>query len=429
MLRVIYPDYFPMNNVNCTSNSSTKKCPRPGLAVEIISLIAKHINATIQVVGYDHRFTVDDVIDEKNCFLGMYAQVQNDEADLLAYTVEATKHRQDWWDFTEPLYKSEVHIALKMEHTTLSSVFDFFSVYQNYTWLVMAVSFILFVGFGVIVRVVERRLNLRYSVGIYSHCWRYVRLQLLQPVDIQYRLRAGNLSLIVFAFFQCAVIISMYQSWILTSVMRIRKPPMLNFDDISELLLNERYELVSARPSAWYFEEIIQSELEPFRTLGVALRERAPRWVKSDYEALSLASTGEYMVFLQTDRHDHCLLNMFCELSTIESPFPPMSETFLMRKGSPWLPLVNKAIRAQNYQIKRLFRKYVDYRAPSICDMPNHKIQSLTLTPYYGVLLLLAFGLICGGFVLIIEMIFGLGDHEPNGAAIAVWGQSFYKQS
>ncbi|KAI6193416.1 Glutamate receptor ionotropic, kainate 4 isoform X2 [Aphelenchoides besseyi] len=409
MLRVIYPDYFPMSN--------------------IISLIAKHINATIKVVSYDHRFTVDDILDEKNSFLGMYAQLQNDEADLMAYTVEATTHRHGYWDFSEPLYKSEVHIALKMDHKTLSSVFDFFSVYHKYTWLFMAVSFILFVVFGLIVRFVERRLNLRYSVGIYSHCWQYLRLQLLQPVDIQYRLRAGNISLIVFSFFQCALIISMYQSWILTSVMRIRKPPSLNFDDISEFLLSERYELASARPSAWYFEEILHSKFEPFRTLGVALRERAPRWVDSDYEALSLASTGEYMVFLQTDRHDRYLFDMFCDLSTIESPFPPMDEIFLMRKGNPWLPQINKAIKAQSYQIKRLFRKYIDYRAPRKCDPPNDKIKSLTLTPYYGVLLLLICGLICAGFVLILEIIFGLGDHEPNEAAIAVWGQSFYKQS
>ncbi|KAI6238626.1 hypothetical protein M3Y99_00666900 [Aphelenchoides fujianensis] len=421
VLRVIYPDYYPMNNFNCSVASSYKYCQMPGLAVEIIRCIAKTMNATLETVHYDRNFTVDDVFEEPNeRFVGMYAQIQNGEADLLAYPVEATQHRRDYWDFTHPLYKSETHIAFKMEDTTLSSVFDFFRVYGGFTWLFMALTFVAFTTFGVLVRLVEKRFNLCYSLNVFSHIWKYFRLQILQAVDIKYRLRSGNVSLVFFSLFQCAVVLSLYQSYILTSVVRMRTPPQFTFEDIKQLLLDERFQLVTARPTAWYFEQIEESRVEPFFSLRQALRQRRPAVVATDVEALQWATSGDYMLFVQSDRHDRYLVHEFCDLTTVQSPFPPQEETFLMRKGHPLFAEINRAIDIERQQIARLYRKYISYRPPTACPPTKRNIKPLTLTPYIGILLLLIFGFICAGFFFIVELVFGFGDSSGHERALIV---------
>lgn len=60
-LRVLYPYHFPMVNNRCISAHETRWCRMPGIAAEIIHLIANHMNISIVSVEHDRSFGVEDV--------------------------------------------------------------------------------------------------------------------------------------------------------------------------------------------------------------------------------------------------------------------------------------------------------------------------------------------------------------------------------
>lgn len=57
-LKVIYPDAFPMVNKRCHTVHESSWCRMPGLAVEIIDLISKHMNITVETVNYDSSINI-----------------------------------------------------------------------------------------------------------------------------------------------------------------------------------------------------------------------------------------------------------------------------------------------------------------------------------------------------------------------------------
>jgi hypothetical protein len=61
-LKVIYPNSFPMVNDECKLRHESKWCMMPGLAVEIINLIANHMNITIEPIHYnDPALRIDQI--------------------------------------------------------------------------------------------------------------------------------------------------------------------------------------------------------------------------------------------------------------------------------------------------------------------------------------------------------------------------------
>ncbi|KAI6184864.1 hypothetical protein M3Y97_00642200 [Aphelenchoides bicaudatus] len=348
-LKVIYPNFFPMVNKNCESQHETRWCQFPGIAVEIIGLLAKHMNMTICEVEFDHSLGPERIFDDNQHFTGLYQHLQNESADLIATTTEDLELRRVAWDFTVALYQSETKIAVRKLDNTLSSIFDFFSVYGTRTWFFMLLTFLTFTGFGLLVRLVELRAGLRDNYNGCSLVWKMVRLQLIQPSKFIYKLTSGNFALLVFSFLQCSIVLSLYQSWILTSVVQQRKSLPFDLENILKALKERKYYLATAMPNAWYFELIELAERDPYLSLAHILERQRVKLCATVEQSLELAEdkSQNAIVIVQNDQFDGHIVSDYCELETVESPFPKMNETFMMRKDHPLLPELNKAIEAQ----------------------------------------------------------------------------------
>ncbi|KAI6184984.1 hypothetical protein M3Y97_00655500 [Aphelenchoides bicaudatus] len=334
-LRVAFFRYYPMVNFHCLHKPTMHKssrCPTPGLVVEILQLIAKHLNVTIEVATARANFNEED-----------WRSVRNGTIDLLSSTDERNEEREKDFDFTEDLYEVSSVLAVRRADTSLTDMFDFFRVYSTQVW---------------------------FSFGRCSGC----NLFKVTETAWGFLLVAGNVALLTFAFLQCSIVVSLFQSWILSSIVRMKAAGAVPFGGLE------------------YFQDLKTSSFSPFYEFRNAMVNNPVIELESEEQVLNALADGNKLVVMQDDERIYFRARAYCDYIFMNSPFPANTKRFMMRKKHPMLPYINAAIKAQKILILRAHRKYVTYRTPSHCIKQQLHQPALSLRPYYGVLMLFAFG-------------------------------------
>lgn len=119
-IRINFVDHYPSVNGNCSRLPSfhvTRGCPRPGLTVEILTLLTNYLNLTVdaKIEPYHSNFTY------------MLDAIYQNETDLYAGMFINTTLRAPWFDFTEGLY--QVGFSLQGWFVVLSGAITFFMFY------------------------------------------------------------------------------------------------------------------------------------------------------------------------------------------------------------------------------------------------------------------------------------------------------------
>ncbi|KAI6204529.1 hypothetical protein M3Y94_00685000 [Aphelenchoides besseyi] len=361
-IRVVWMDYYPMATgakycPKLPTYRESYRCILPGMAVEIIKLIADFLNLTI----------VDVVVNRTN-FLEVIDAMADEryDVDLIGMTFERTDSRSKRFDFTHELYESTTKIAVRRADTSLSSIFDFFKVYGTKTWLNLIAVFVVFTLIGLLVRRVEWRLGFRPRIRGFELMWSMVRLELLQHHGIHYHLVSGNTSLLVFAFFQCAIIINLYSTYIITSVVRAKNPLPFDAYDLPWLIKEKRYTLYSTKRFDWFREKVQTSMESPFYDFRQAFLVNPIQIRRDENEVLDEVVEGNGVVILQDDEMISFSADRRCNLVYMPSHIPMEKQRLMMRKGHPLLQQFNYAIRSQSMIIQRTYRKYSEYRDPTV---------------------------------------------------------------
>ncbi|KAI6190494.1 Guanylate cyclase [Aphelenchoides bicaudatus] len=375
-LKVSFFHFYPMVNAHCNKFPKlhvTKDCPMPGLAVEIIKLVTNYLNLTIEV---DFTGPIEVLHDQ--------LPTLNTSVDLLALTFERTTFREHEFDFSVPLYEVSSKMAtLRADKASMTSIFDFFKVYTSQIWLLVGLAFLIFTLIGL------------RSYVLLNFLWKMLRLQLIQNEGgINYHLLAGSISLLTFAFLQCSIILSLFQGWILTSVVKTKPPEPFRLEDLPYLLKKNLFSFVSTNIHNWYFEELNSSFQTPFYELRPAMENNPVIVHNNDDVVFDLLHKGNKLLVLQDDERMRFDADKFCDLIYMESPFPTKEKHFMMRKGHPLLPEINRAIFAQKMLILRAQRKYQAYRTFSRCTEMRRREQPLSLNPYLSVFILFAVGVL-----------------------------------
>ncbi|KAI6192350.1 PBPb domain-containing protein [Aphelenchoides bicaudatus] len=334
-IKVAVFDYYPMVNSKCKLPTwrVSKLCDAPGLAVELIKLQTDYLNWTIEA---DVK-SWDDYDDERSLDNGTY--------DMYALTYEKTDVREGYFDFSTGLYESSSRLVVKRAENSLTSIFDFFAVYNWKTWLLMGAALFFFIIIGALTRYVEYRLSLRKTPRLTDVAWRMLRLQLIQYQKIDYRLMAGSFSLLVFAFLQVTIIISLYQSWIISSVVRTRTFFPFNVDDLPTLLKEGRYKFVSDDVNEWYLEDIRAKSESPFFELRNSMHNDSLKLVEDEETVLHTVNQGAAIAVEQDDTSLSYLVLNWCELVRMPSPFNKREKFFMFRKNSPIRADIDRAIQ------------------------------------------------------------------------------------
>ncbi|KAI6192357.1 hypothetical protein M3Y97_00328800 [Aphelenchoides bicaudatus] len=284
-------------------------------------------------------------------------------------SMKVTKIREENFTFSHPLYRSHTKLAVRRSDHSLKSIFDFFTVYNWVSWVLLAFIFIAFTGFGVFVRYLEWRLGMRDTWNPAKLMFKMVRLQLIQPDSIDYKFLAGSASLITFTLFELVVIVGIYQSWVLSSVIKSKDPFPFRPEELYSVLKSKKYSIVTASKHEWIFNEIETSYATPFYELREALKDN-PVIVKKDAdEALQMANEGKAIIIMPNDQMITFLADKYCDLVYMDSPIPPNNERLMFRKHSPFIEPFNKAIRENQVFIQKLYRKYYQFQAPKwVCN-------------------------------------------------------------
>ncbi|KAI6180140.1 hypothetical protein M3Y98_00687300 [Aphelenchoides besseyi] len=407
-IRVVWMDYYPMaagfeNCPRLPTYRESYRCILPGMAVEIIKLIADFLNMTI----------VDVVVNRTN-FLEVIDALADEQydLDLIGMTFERTDSRLKRYDFTHALYEvslfaviSTTKIAVRRADTSLSAIFDFFKVYDTITWFNLIAVFIIFTLIGLLVRQVEWRLGFRPRIRGFELIWSMIRLELLQYHGISYHLVSGNTSLLVFAFFQCAIIINLYSTYIITSVVRAKNPWPFDAYDLPWLIREKRYTLYTTKRFDWFREKVQTSMESPFYDFRQAFLVNPIQIRRDEDEVLDEVVGGNGVVILQDDEPISFSADRRCDLVYLPSHIPVEKQRLMMRKGHPFLQQFNYAIRSQSMIIQRTYRKYSEYRDPVDCHDDYTGPKPLTITPYFGVLLLFFTGVSIAIFAFTLEFV------------------------
>lgn len=100
--------------------------------------------------------------------------------------------------------------------------------------------------------------------------WKLIRLQLQQPESFRFRTLAGHVTLVVFALVQCVLIASLYQSWILSALLRApNENPMSSVNELIPAVKERRYSLVTDAVANWFYENLAVSNASDYRQVYI----------------------------------------------------------------------------------------------------------------------------------------------------------------
>ncbi|KAI6177793.1 hypothetical protein M3Y97_00946400 [Aphelenchoides bicaudatus] len=297
-------------------------------------------------------------------------------------------------------------IAVKRADKSMSDLFDFFKIFSVDLWILIGCIFLCFILIGLFIKLVEYRLGLRRQLKTTNFMWRFLRFQLIQWEEgfVDFRTRSDKILMIVFALAQCSIVISLFQSSILTSIVRLRPREPFSLDQLPSLLERKRYSIVTTNLHSWYFEAMNTTNHSPFYELRHAIQQNPIIEKKTKTEALDSIADGDKLVIMQEDENIYFSIRHYCHYVYMKSPFPSSDKRFMMQKGHPLLPQINQAILVQKMKILRIYRKYTIYRTRSQCNWQPMEPSALSLVPYFGVLILFITGTLLSFVVFSFEM-------------------------
>ncbi|KAI6196434.1 hypothetical protein M3Y94_01109200 [Aphelenchoides besseyi] len=325
ILRVLFAREYPSANEECRSFPHlkvSKRCPFPGLFVEIMNLIAEHLNSTIEVHEYitdrDGKTSGFDIGKIENGRVsGLMGEVYNNFADTIAYPFQNTTIRSTVFDFSTPLYYSECQILHGKKTNQSNTLWTFFNVYDKYSMAIMLA--ILF-------------LQALFYVG--NQCCQqneYEPLTFRQIIDLSVD-RSGDLN---------------------------------SFAELVDAIQSRQRYFVSTTvwlyiASDWFYESLNVSDTYPYNSLRNAIKINPIRLTRTQNDVLEEASNGGGLIALMQDDRLNLLSKQKCNLVVMDSPVSLAPAHLIFRKNSPLIPAVNEAIVKNQMLIMRAFRKYMD---------------------------------------------------------------------
>lgn len=136
-------------------------------------------------------------------------------------------------------------MLVRRSEPTISFMFDFFTIYSLPMWSTIFFSLLVFTAFGVLVHFTEWKLGISRRIQIGDVIWRTLRMQMNQNDKLEFRLSSGAFALWIFSLFQCLIILSTYQSYIISSAVKIKDPKPFKPEEVVTQLQRRKYSLAT----------------------------------------------------------------------------------------------------------------------------------------------------------------------------------------
>ncbi|KAI6230275.1 hypothetical protein M3Y99_01083100 [Aphelenchoides fujianensis] len=391
ILRVFYSGVFPIVSPYCSQlphMTTSKWCPYPGLLVEVINLVAREAGLTIVPItraDLSYNLTGNFVHDQLDVLMA------DPHLDLVATSMQVTEERAEKYSFSEPLYQVATRALKRMKSGKYEHMWSFFETYGLSTWAGMAGAWLIQLLFCVLVRQAEAKLSGMRPLPVSESAWQVFRVGMMQPEKVHFRLSSGKVAFFFFSLLQGTVLLKIFSSIILASMIRWHEEP----DSMREILhhLEKRdYYLVTHNPQ-WMAELMNVSRAFWFSGRLISALDSNPiRWVETNTEALELVETDTALYLHLVDDSVYYESLSHCGLEVLDEEMPALDAHFMLRKNHPLLPLLNRAIRANREALRRILEKYIRYMDTlDKCADPDYVEEEvkrpLGLSPFGGVLI------------------------------------------
>uniref|UniRef100_A0A1I7SII1 PBPe domain-containing protein n=2 Tax=Bursaphelenchus xylophilus TaxID=6326 RepID=A0A1I7SII1_BURXY len=231
-------------------------------------------------------------------------------------------------------------------------------------------------------------------------------MQCLQNHELDFHFKAGKFSLWLFAFLQCSILLGVFASWFLYSLIR---PPDYDwlrhnryvFDQLAQ---GER-QLITEGSTKWFTERKAKGHTYPYLDFKLAL-EGKEILGKSAKEAVEEVARNGAIMYTRADWQSYFLASRHCNIIKTHVVFPPLGAHLILPKNSSLTPKVNQVIKANKMKFGAIYRRYTEMISKeavmtSICGefKPG---DPLKMSFFYGLfiviasLFLFALALFCG---------------------------------
>ncbi|KAI6171297.1 hypothetical protein M3Y97_01055900 [Aphelenchoides bicaudatus] len=397
---VDYPDVNECFNWKTTRPS--QGCPNPGLFVEMASLIATRLNMTARFINSEDQDFILTFGANKNISDSTLGGelLRNGTVDLLEMYFDKHDELGEGFTITNPVYYSTTKFIVARSSSSLTGAFDFFTVYDAYIWGGIFTCLFLVILIYLLIYQVGAKLTVNESTTFSNFAWQMFRLQLAQIDNARQKLMSSNCLLLVFALFQAGLIIRMYNNLITTQAVRYVDPKPFKENELLQVLKEKKYSFIFHKKVTWWHEAITTSMESPYFEIREAI-ENNPIRIAEDYEkdndlqdayVMNHVRDGKWITIGSNEdiavyRHDG-----YCNMIYIDTNFPPKQKSLLMRSNHPLLKRINEIIIDETINIRRLHHKYYKYARPPKCEQAPNKTKALTLTPFFGVMLIFLAG-------------------------------------
>ncbi|KAI6174514.1 hypothetical protein M3Y97_00999200 [Aphelenchoides bicaudatus] len=293
ILKVFYPAHFPLVADDCASFPAmhvTPVCKYPGMIVEVINNLATDSGFKIQpITALDYGFDMQNFTDINS---QMFTMLENGDFDLLALPLQKTTPRERRFQFSNVLYNTPSRVLKREQRQKYDQTWSFFETYDSYTWISLGIAWLIQWLLCVTFRHVESRLSGQGSTRLSESAWQILRIQLLQPEQVPFRTKAGKFSLFLFSLVQCTLLLGIFSSFILASILHPKQSDSRNsMRMFLRHLRNKEYVLVTHNSQKSIFELINSSTMYPYANLKQAFENNPLKLVDTIEEIINKLAT------------------------------------------------------------------------------------------------------------------------------------------
>ncbi|KAH7698365.1 Protein W02A2.5, partial [Aphelenchoides avenae] len=361
-IRVVFANSPPAVYDECVRFpvlTPSPKCPYPGYAAEIIGLVAKSLNMKVEPIVMTRKLgDVDWGSFDNGSWSGMLGLVANGTADTMSFVFNETPLRKEYFQMSQSPFSSKMNFAVRRHETVGDHMWDLFRSYSMSTWLTVLAVFALQTVYCIGVAKAEVGMRRRAAADPLNTIWKMVRLQLLQAEYEEFHTTAGNFSMMIFMMFQCVIVLALYQTWILSSILRPLKAEPFTSEELIPMIVQGRYRFVTHSDGYWYYEAIEQSNETQFRQL---------RQATISYPIVRTASVDETLDYvlnknglMVTDEVDYGRITFADKCNVVFVSGEEKTTHFIFRKGNRLNYLFDRAIEQEMLRIKRIMERYRD---------------------------------------------------------------------
>ncbi|KAL3096094.1 hypothetical protein niasHS_005853 [Heterodera schachtii] len=366
-LRVLFTRTPPEAFDNCRKFPTlrpTLACPFPGWCAEVIGFLAEFMRLKIEPVDYKNvAGHVNWGKFANGTWDGVFGMIYNGSVDTVCQFFQYTDKRAKYFSFSYPVTSTKLFFLVHARVMDFSSrMWNTFSPYGLSTWMALALMLVLQSLYCIWLTKVEAKMSSnrrRYSKM--QVVWKLVRFQLYQPDRFDCFTAAGNFSLLVFTIMQCRLLMDMYQTLLLSSLLQpAPNNPFTNAGEMIKLVARKQYQFVTNYKHSWYFEEILMANSSYEMSLRAAIGENIVE-TKNIMEVVKLVEKGGYISPIQENSMTMVSVRSRCNFALISDGLPSMPAHFIFAKNAPILPALNRAIVMNRDFIRRTYRKYMLY--------------------------------------------------------------------